>query len=311
MKNRDQIIEKLVADVEAAKENLKRTPEPRGVTDSADSVFDYDQIMNTNMTVNYAAGMDYLHRIRNELARDSKRQALDLCSGPGHFTFCLAEYLGYKKILGIDYSQPMIDVSKKNNRAQKSEIEFVQMDALKLEKSGLKTGQFDLVRFANSAHHFDSIDDVKNILTASEKLCRDDGLVFLTDLCRLPNADVTRRFVELTSVDYRERGMSAMHQDFLNSMFAAWTIDEMAKAVPKNTRRVWYQIRAAALPYFQVLVGLPVGRNELFLRPSKEWKETSLFRSESSKLDWELTQPMYYSGIIREIARPKVGKKVA
>ena len=59
-------------------------------------------------------------------------RALDLGTGAGFFAFILAE-LGCDKIVGIDYSDDMINEAKKNaNDLGYSKIEFYKMDAQKL-----------------------------------------------------------------------------------------------------------------------------------------------------------------------------------
>src|SRR5262249_7363472 len=103
--------------------------------------------------------------------------------------------------------------------------------------------------------------------------------------------------------DFRDQGMHAMFDDFMASMYAAWSPEEMAATIPKTTKRVWYQVVAGFLPFYQVLVGLPEGREQLFMRESYAWENAGLFRSETARQDWVTTRPIYYAGQIKKIER--------
>lgn len=92
---------------------------------------DYDSVMKAN----YAEIFQYY-------LRDFKgRRVLDLGTGAGFFSLILAE-LGYQ-IVGVDYSEDMLQCAEKNRQLLGLEgIEFRQMDAHQLE---FESEQFDLV----------------------------------------------------------------------------------------------------------------------------------------------------------------------
>lgn len=308
--SRQEIFGKLIADLAAAtKQELGRTPEPTALTTNDDSIFGYDLMMGTNMTVNYAAGMDFIHRVREEFKPASPKSALDLCCGPGHLSICLTQFLGYEKVIGVDASEPMVRVAGKNGKIEKAPVRFSEGDVRYLTKQHIGAEQFDLALFTNSAHHMDTKEDVTAVLDVAEKACRPDGVIVVTDMCRMPTADLTERFVNIVGEEYEP----AMFQDFKNSMHAAWSKDELPTMIPQSTGRVWWQIVSGVLPYYQVLIGLPVGREQLFLRDSLKWEEAGLFRSATARSDWETTKDGYYNGITRQVRKPaqKTGKKVA
>jgi hypothetical protein len=53
---------KLINENIVAKQELKRIPEPEPVTNDPGSVLEYDRVLETNMTANYAASMDTIFR---------------------------------------------------------------------------------------------------------------------------------------------------------------------------------------------------------------------------------------------------------
>lgn len=269
----------------SADQSMPRTPEPSAVTDQLDSVNDYNQVMATNMTVNYSVVLDIIYRSRQQHAAE---RALDLCSGPGHLTTCLSTYLNYKNVVGVDFSQPMVDIANENSRklGLSNQVNFQKADVTDLKKF-IGQQSFDLVSFTNSAHHFSKIKDVQNVLTCAESMVSAHGLVVLFDLARLKNKIATDAFIELAGKDFLDRKMNAMHEDFRNSMHAAWLPSELVDAIPQNTKRVWFQILPIGLTSFQALVGVPVEQSEVFSRDSFAWEATGLHQSEDAKGGWQ------------------------
>lgn len=304
--DRQQVIMKLVGDIaQAAGGSFQRTPEPDLVTDGEDSVLEYDKVMNTNMTVNYAASLNFIYRARSEQPRTTDLSMLDLCCGPGHFTIAASTHLGYKDVTVVDASVGMLAKADENfRRAQPNSRLHIQMG----DVSALRPDRFehyDLVALTNAAHHLPDLDAVRKTLSFADKVTRPSGLVMVTDMCRLPTPDLTKRFVEFAGADFLDHDMRAMYEDMMASMFAAWSADELASACPKDSERVWFQAVAAHLPFFQVMIGLPKGRTDLFIRDGRDWAETGIHRSEKAKGDWEATKANYENGLIRCIHVPK------
>ena len=297
---------KLVQDIAKSNHTLKREPEPMTMEEE-NSVDDFNEVMKTNVTINYSAALDYIYRSRTE--PQQSLSAIDLCSGPGHYTLCLNKYLGYEKITGIDLSRPMLEKALKNSEHAKGSIRFMHGDATSMDPS--KFAKVDLVSCANSAHHLNSIDDVRSLLTFADKVCKPEGTIVLTDLCRLPNKDVTDRFISIIGDDYVKNGLLALAEDFRASMYAAWSPDEIAGACPYDTKRVWYQIVAGGLPFFQGIIGLPIGRSELLVRPSKDWASTGIMRTERALEDWKMTKDSFYAGMVRRIQPLAIAQKAA
>lgn len=284
-------------------QKLSRTPEPSSVTDHQDSVNDYNKVMETNMTVNYSVILDIIYRARQGKFLD---KALDLCAGPGHLTTCIAKYLNYKSATGVDLSSPMIDIANKNAKSQglANRLCFHRADVLSLKD--FKRGEFDLVSFTNSAHHFANIYDVENVLANAETLVNRDGLVVLFDLARLKDHAATDAFVQLAGEDFKVRQMNSMFEDFKNSMYAAWLPDELSQAVPKSSDRNWFHIIPRTLTSFQAIVGVPRTQSEIFLRDSFAWETTGIHQSEDAKNGWLFYRQLLAEAEIRAYAQKKL-----
>jgi len=249
-------------------QRLGRVPEPSGVTDAADHVVQYDRVMGTKLALAYAAGLEVVYRARPEPALG---RAIDLACGPGHYTLCLARYLGYNEVTGVDLSPGMVEVGSRNAAVQglQDRVRFRPADITALDS--VEAGQFDLSSFTDAAHHMPSLEVVGQVLREMDRITRPDGLVMLMDLVRLRTAAITERYVEILGHDYVERGLPSFLEDFRNSMYAAWTAKELHQAIPTGSRRWWCHIVPRGLPGTQIILGLPVGRRKPFVRPGSPW----------------------------------------
>lgn len=249
-------------------QQLERRLEPSSVTDADPNVLQYDRVMGTKLAVVYGAGLTLLHRTIPEHGRQS---AIDLACGPGHYTLCLARYLGFKSVIGVDLSPGMASAAAKNAAKYQLQdrVSFRQGDVLRL--GDIDAGRFDLASFTGAAHHLPGIDDVAQVLRQMDRIAKPGGLVMLMDLVRLRTADITERYVNIIGHDYRERGLPNFFDDFRNSMYASFTPEELRRAIPKGTGRRWCQLVPRGLPGAQIIFGLPEGRTELFLRDGAPW----------------------------------------
>lgn len=249
-------------------QRLERLPEPSQITVNDENVVQYDQVMTTKLVLAYAAGLAIVHRSRGDA---SQRTAVDLACGPGHYTLCLARYLGYQRIAGVDLSPRMVEVARKNAASEglADRVAFRIGDVCRLD--AFDAGSVDLTSFTDAAHHMPDIATVGKVLCEMDRITRPDGLVMLMDLARLRTARLTERYVNTLAWDYRARGLPQFFEDFRNSMYAAWTPEEIREAIPRQSDRHWWHVVARALPTVQVIVGLPVGRRELFVRRGVPW----------------------------------------
>lgn len=289
----DSFEKELVKLIEAnafAKQQLTRTPEPDSVTEGEANVFEYSQMLETNMASNYANALNFIYRASENL---NFKSALELCCGPGLFSICLAKYLKIEKVVGVDLSKPMIQIAKKGaSDFDLSEcVSFETGNALDFKSPKEK---FDLAVFLNSAHHFESLAQVTRVLENAEASVKPQGLILLGDLARLKTEEITKTFVRLTGDQYPPN----MKQDFANSMRAAWLPEDVLSVVPTASPRKWVVAVPKGLPFLQVLVGLPVGRDQLFVREGFNWFTTDLLKSEEAKAAWSFTEQSFREPIL-------------
>ena len=249
-------------------QRLERTLEREQITDASANVVQYDRVMGTKLAVAYWVGLEIAHRAGPACDGGA---ALDLACGPGHYTLCLARFLAFDRVIGVDLSAPMIDVATRNAAEQglAKRLAFRVGDITNLE--GIESGQFDLAGFNTAAHHMPDLGTVTNVLREMDRVTKPDGLVMVMDLVRLRTRALTERYVKTLGQDYVERGLPAFLDDFRNSMYAAWTAKELRQAIPRDTARYWCHIVPRGLPTIQVILGLPVGQKRPFVRSGVPW----------------------------------------
>jgi ubiquinone/menaquinone biosynthesis C-methylase UbiE len=262
-----QMVAMIVAQ-QFGRQQLERRPEPSQTTDAAENIIQYDRVMSTKLAVAYAAGLEIVYRTRPD---GPAGKAIDLACGPGHYTLCLAKYLGYQQILGIDLSPGMVQQASKNARDQglQSQISFREGDATSL--SDVPNATFDLASFTDAAHHMPDQGTVTSVLREMDRITKPEGIVMVMDLVRLRTARLTERYVRVLGHDYIARGLPDFFQDFKNSMYAAWTPAELAITVPSSTNRHWCHVVPRLLPTVQFILGLPIGRDKTMLRGGLPW----------------------------------------
>lgn len=256
-------------------QQLERRPEPASVTNADDNVIQYDRVMSTKLALSYASGVEIVHRAR---AVDSNTNAVDLACGPGHYTVCLARFLGYRNLIGMDLSGPMIEVAATNSALQGLEdrVQYQVRDITNLDD--VRDGTFQLASFTGAAHHMPDLSIVSRIVRNMDRITAADGLVMIMDLARLRTKELTERYIELLAADYVERGLPAFLEDFRNSMYAVWTPLEFSSVIPRDSRRWWCHLVPYGLPTMQIILGLPIGRRKVFVRRGFPRTENPLIR---------------------------------
>lgn len=281
-----------------SRHSLIRQPEPQAVCTELKDVNDYSQVMSTVMILPYLLGMDLIHRIRPEGANG---HALDVCCGPGHISILLAKELGYKKITGADLSSEMLKIAQRNAQSQGVDkiVQFQKEDVTLLQ--GCPSGHFDLVTFFNGAHHLDSIDEVKEAFKQIERVTNESGLIVVMDPIRQKTKRLAEGYVKAAGQDYLDRGLVNFYRQFRDSIYASFTPSEFLQAVPKNSPRKWVQIIPTGLPTFQILVGLPVGQSNMFLRSSLPSEFFNRLIPDHARSDWNFFRTTFRIGSHRHL----------
>lgn len=264
---------------------LQRTAEPSEVTAATENVVQYDQVMSTKLAIAYAAGLEIVHRVRATTAGGT---AIDLACGPGHYTLCLARFLGYDEIVGVDLSPGMVQVASRNaaEKGFQGQVRFREGDITRLHD--IPTVELDLASFTDAAHHMPDLDTVGAVLREMDRITKPDGLVMVMDLARLRTAKLTEKYVNTLGHDYVERGLPDFLEDFRNSQYAAWTAKELHQAIPTDSSRHWCHIVPRGLPTIQVILGLPVGRKRPFVRSGFPWAPEDNPVPREMRAEWRL-----------------------
>jgi ubiquinone/menaquinone biosynthesis C-methylase UbiE len=275
---------------------LERIPEPGDsiITGDVHDVEEYDQVMNTKLVIAYAVGLEAIHRARPG-TESTGGQAVDLACGPGHYTQCLHEHLKYDQVTGLDLAPGMIRAARKNARERRldTRLHFRVCDVTDLKD--YDDDRFDLSSFTDAAHHMPDLETVRKVVAEMDRVTRPDGLVMLMDLARLRTSTLTETYVNLLGQDYVERGLPNFFRQFRDSMYAAWTHKELKSAIPRATSRVWYHLVPKVLPTLQIIFGLPVGRQKLFLRKGLPWKPRDCPVPRDLRMEWTLARFSLFS----------------
>lgn len=210
---------------------LKRTPEPELMTEAEQA----KAYAEADFETAHNHCVDLLHKLLGDLPKEGV--ALDLGCGPGDVTVRVARSLPHWKFVGVDGSDAMLahggaliakhssDDDDANKDGDKGMPGAPLKDRIRLLKAYLpldpiEGGPFDLV-FSNSLlHHL--VDP--GVLWQSVKAYAPPGTpVFVMDLMRPDSASRVEEMVDLYAKDEPE----ILRRDFLYSLHAAYTIDEV------------------------------------------------------------------------------------
>jgi ubiquinone/menaquinone biosynthesis C-methylase UbiE len=272
-------------------QTLARTPEPFSEMTDAESVEQFNHALESKLVIAYAGALELIHGCRRTLGG----RAIDLCCGPGHFTLFLAKYLGYDEVIGVDISESMLEVARKNadEWGLSDRVKFIKRDVLNGE---LGVEQYDLVTCNDAAHHLtgdtpDSIAPVARLMERMTELTKPTGTTFLMDLVRLKNKDLTDRYTRAIGADYINNGWQRFYQDFCDSMLAAWTPSELQAAIPQSENRRWKHVVQRLLPTIQMVISAPADGERFRLRHDLPWQNDQIIPTKLST-EWKIFRAM-------------------
>ncbi|MGZ5279105.1 MAG: class I SAM-dependent methyltransferase [Pseudobdellovibrionaceae bacterium] len=268
-----------------AKQKLKRVPEPNTLTDQQAHVDDYSRAIQSVMILPYVLILDMVRRL---LEKDHGIQALDLCCGPGHFTRMLAKNFDCQQVTGVDLSEPMLQKAKENADKENlsSTLQYLKSDVASL--GAIESNSMDLVSFMDGAHHMNSLEQVSQILNEAQRVAKADGVIILLDPVRPKTKKTANLYHRIAGQAYVDRGLVHFNQDFHDSIFASWSPEELFQAIPKETNRKWVQLIPFGFPAFQIIIGLPEGRDKLFVSQGLPPASIVNMIPAEGKSDWSL-----------------------
>lgn len=244
-------------------QKLQRTPEPSAVMNSETAVSDFDQLIKTQTASMYMYILNLASRLQRK--NEPPLRALDVACGPGHLAVQLHQVLKYNKVWGVDLAENMLAQAKMNAQEFKNYVQFEKMDVTQLD---FENQFFDLCAFFQSAHHLPTLNHVRKTISECERVTNPNGVIIIGDVCRLRTAKNTERFIKTACDSYLRLGLKDLYVDSVNSLNAAWTMDELISAIPENSKRDWYSFKLWPASAYCFLVSPGHNDSEAFKRKS-------------------------------------------
>lgn len=275
------------------KQKLERVEESSSLTTDASHVSDYNQMRTTLFVINYALALDVISRLH---AGKEKQTAIDLACGPGHFSISLANYLNFQRVFGLDLSDEMLETARANskNSSLSEQVQFIKQDIRYLNR--FEDQSVDLACFNHAAHHLHDLKDVRQVLTEMDRVTQKDGTVVLVDVARFKTTELTDKYVKTFGADYLRQGLKSLYLDFESSMFAAWSVDELAQARPEVSQRSWFQLVPFGVPMLQMIIGLPSDQVPRLQATASSVQIEQLMVPKEFKIIWKLARWSLLSG---------------
>src|SRR6185503_17296155 len=153
---------------------------------------------------------------------------VDLGCGPGDIDVRLARAAPSARVTAVDGSQPMLAIAERALRAAGLESRITILNGM-VPGLPLDAHAFDAVLSKDLLHH---LPDPNALWSEVNRLGRAGAAVYVMDLMRPATRDAAQRIVD-TVAPHED---PILREDFLNSLCAAFTVDEVAN-----------QLRAAQL----------------------------------------------------------------
>ena len=178
-------------------------------------------------------------------------RVLDLACGPGNFLLELARQHPGCHFTGVDVAPNMLRLAEtQRQRAGLAPIDWVQADIAEL--AGVPDASVDVVTCTLSLHHLADVAQLRQTMRAIRRVLKPDGRVFLVDFARLKRLSTLAFMV----ADQQAEQHELFSQDFMNSMRAAFTRDELQAAAAELGLPL--AVHATALAPFMVVLQGPV-----------------------------------------------------
>ncbi|HNR34601.1 MAG TPA: methyltransferase domain-containing protein [Candidatus Hydrogenedentes bacterium] len=191
---------------------MQRIPEPE-IMDLADEVAAY-------------AGADFsevnaafVNRLLDLAGALESPIALDLGSGPGDIPLRLAQARARWRIIGSDYSWPMLAMARAAGGA--NQISWLGADAKAMP---FPESSIDVV-FSNSILHH--IPDPMPFWREVRRILAPEGWVFLRDLARPDSPEHAAEIVQ----HYAGHESALLQEEYYRSLLAAFTVDEVQEQI--------------------------------------------------------------------------------
>lgn len=222
---------------------LAREPEPQALMEDAGQIQAFMQSGLDYGILNYI----YLfHAVMSLLVIRPGDVVLDLACGPANQLLQIARLHPDVRFVGLDASSGMLALARENLvRAGLSNVSLHQGDISRLD--GFADASVDCVLCTMSLHHLPDTSLLAQTVRQIHRVLRADGGIYLADFGRLKRRATQHFFAH----DRIELQSELFTTDFLNSLRAAFSQDELQQAVALLQREL--NIYRTALAPFMLL----------------------------------------------------------
>lgn len=159
------------------------------------------------------------------VVRDGDR-VLDLACGPANQLAQIARLNPRSHFVGLDASANMLGQARTTlTRAGVSNVELLSGNMTQL--TGIDDASMDCVISTMSLHHLPDLAALSSTMREVRRVLKPSGGLYFVDFGRLKRASTQRFFSE----DWHERQSAQFTQDYLNSLKAAFSVEELSNAV--------------------------------------------------------------------------------
>ncbi len=174
---------------------------------------------------------------------------LDLACGPANQLTHIARLNPDTTFIGIDASPTMLDLARNtlaSNRIENATVQFGDITNL----TTIASESIDCVVCTMSLHHLPDTDALHKTLREIRRVLKPGGGIYLADFGRLKRAATQKHF----AYDRIELQSQTFTKDFLNSMRAAFSVEEFKSALAEiNPAIKIYQ--TALAPFMMIARG--------------------------------------------------------
>ncbi|SCK20438.1 class I SAM-dependent methyltransferase [Vogesella sp. LIG4] len=209
---------------------LPREPEPQALMEDAAQIQAFMQSGQDHGILNYF----YLfHAVMSLPVIRPGDVVLDLACGPGNQLLQFARLHPDARFIGLDASAGMLALARDNlARAGLPNVAVQQGDISRLD--GLADASIDCVLCTMSLHHLPDGEQLQQTMHQIRRVLRADGGVYLADFGRLKRR-ATQHFFAHDRIELQSAQFTA---DFLNSLRAAFSLDELRQAIDLLPQRL-------------------------------------------------------------------------
>lgn len=220
---------KIIAQETLSRSRVGRMPEPSLVMDDEEQVRAY---VAAGRETGVMAPTYVFHGANISDVIKPGDRVLDLACGPANQLALVARLNPDVSFVGIDLSPSMLAQAELLIKAQGlGNVSFQEGDITRL--SAFEDRSFDAVVSTLSLHHLPTFEMLRQTFAEAARVLRADGGVYITDFSRLK----VRSSIEYFAYQYVDRQPALFTQDYLNSLLAAFTLEELRAAATPLTGR--------------------------------------------------------------------------